>query len=218
MKSRQIPSVSGLARSATRSVACNTPAGRILSRKTNSNRNYLRHVARGGLARGTVSVNADDIYIYISLARELLSRTRADAPAFGGVFANRYIFIWQLLARGSTLVCTYVGTSGAGRNSRLSGQTTTYSRAQHGSIFRLYCPLHLIWRPRSPLMGPRISRSSSGEGCADRSDLFRFFVKRRSQENSNSNQGIIPYFGFASRSPEAVWKNAENPRRARRDR
>jgi len=44
----------------------------------------------------------------------------------------------------------------------------------------------------------QLSRSSSGEGCADRSVpiFLRFFVKRKSQENSNSNQGIIPYFGF----------------------
>jgi len=147
--------------------------------------------------RGTRrSRSASTPTIHIYLARELLSRAQAYAPPFGGVFANRYIFIWQLLARGSALVCTYVGTSGrASRNSRLSGQTTTYSRAQHGSIFRLYCPLHLIWRPRSPLMGPRISRSSSGEGCADRPVpiFLRFFVKRRSVKRTRTR--IIPYFG-----------------------
>ena len=58
-----------------------------------------------------------------------MKRSESVRAADGGVFANRYIFIWQLLARGSALVCTYVGTSRRARQKlRLSGQTERSTR------------------------------------------------------------------------------------------
>jgi hypothetical protein len=148
-------------------------------------------VACEGLARG--GVNANDTYI--SRARARLESSDVRATVRWCVCEQIYFHL--------AVIGTRVGPGVyIRRYVRPRGQKLPTFRAnndlQHGSIFRLYCPLHLIWRPRSPLMGPRISRSSSGEGCADRSVpiFLRFFVKRKSQENSNSNQGIIPYFGF----------------------
>lgn len=43
--------------------------------------------------------------------------------------------------KGSALVCTYVGTSRrAAETPTFRANKTTYARAYHGSIFRLYCP------------------------------------------------------------------------------
>lgn len=102
------------------------------------------------------------------------SRRRASVRvtvAVGGMFANRYIFISQLLAQ-RVGPCVYIRryvTHRAAETPTFRANKTSYPRAHHRSIFRLYCPLHLIWRPRSPLMDPRISRFSSAKGCANRS-------------------------------------------------
>jgi len=108
--------------------------------------------------------------LYSLRKSSLESSWRRTSVRVGGMFANRYIFISQLLAQrvGPRVYIRRYVTHRAAETPTFRANKTTYARAHHGSIFRLYCPLHLIWRPRSPLMDPRISCFSSAEGCADR--------------------------------------------------
>lgn len=105
------------------------------------------------------------------------SRRRASVRvAVGGMFANRYIFISQLLAQRvgpRVYIRRYV--TPRGRNSDFPSKQNDL-RLPRLDLSSLLPPLHLIWRPWSPLMDPRISRFSSAEGCADRSVMRARFL------------------------------------------
>lgn len=89
---------------------------------------------------------------------------------FSGVFANRYIFIWQLLARGSTLVCTYVGTS------HRAAETPTFRSKQNDLCARSpRLDLSSLLPPSFDLETPESINGASDftflecRGCADHS-------------------------------------------------
>ena len=122
--------------------------------------------------------DGDVLFATQEFSRELPAPSVRVTVAVGGMFANRYIFISQLLAQrvGPRVYIRRYVTHRAAETPTFRANKTSYPRAHYGSIFRLYCPLHLIWRPRSPLMDPRISRFSSAKGCANRSVICRIFL------------------------------------------
>lgn len=144
--------------------------------------------------RGDVARDSDGRVIYSPRKSSLEnSRRRASVRvAVGGMFANRYIFISQLLAQRvgpRVYIRRYV--TPRGRNSDFPSKQNDL-RARSSATARSFvftAPLHLIWRPRSPLMDPRISRFSSAVGCADRSvmrvRIFLGFLVERDRRDMN---------------------------------